>query len=159
MCDRHIHTIMKESTQCCFFIHILKSPLKSGCSEIRSSVQTALMRVDWQGRLTLDPPWVSWELSTIVSTPVQGKTTMSQIEPLRCFVVGLVAHTHSSKHTHTQTVNTHPKQWAAIYAAAHKYTCTYKCQFVYCYSLFTCSFSFFLLSVFLSCHCHFVALR
>ncbi len=25
-------------------------------------------------------------------------------------------HTHSSEHTHT--VNTHPKQWAAIYAAA-----------------------------------------
>ncbi len=29
------------------------------------------------------------------------------------------------------------------------YTCTYNCQFVYCYSLFTCSFSFlFLLFVF-----------
>ncbi len=26
-------------------------------------------------------------------------------------------HTHSSEHTHT--VNTHPEQWAAIYAAAH----------------------------------------
>ncbi len=27
-------------------------------------------------------------------------------------------HTHSSEHTHTHTVNTHPEQWAAIYAAA-----------------------------------------
>ncbi len=25
--------------------------------------------------------------------------------------------THSSEHTHTHTVNTHPEQWAAIYAA------------------------------------------
>ncbi len=37
--------------------------LKSGCSEMwRSSAQAAPMIVDWQGRLTLDPPWVSWEL-------------------------------------------------------------------------------------------------
>ena len=27
-------------------------------------------------------------------------------------------HTYSSEHTHTHTVNTHPEQWAAIYAAA-----------------------------------------
>ncbi len=26
-------------------------------------------------------------------------------------------HTHSSEHTHTHTVNTHPEQWAAIYTA------------------------------------------
>ncbi len=25
-------------------------------------------------------------------------------------------HTHSSEHTHTHNVNTHPEQWAAIYA-------------------------------------------
>ncbi len=40
------------------------------------------------------------------------------------------------------------------------YTCTYNCQFVYCNSLFTCSFEFFfLLSVFLFGLCHSVALR
>ncbi len=39
-----------------------------------SSAQAPPTRVDWQGRLNLDPPWVSWELSAIVSTPVQGKT-------------------------------------------------------------------------------------
>ncbi len=43
-------------------------------SEWRSSAQAAPTIVDWQDRLTLDPPWVSWELSAIVSTPVQGKT-------------------------------------------------------------------------------------
>ncbi len=37
-------------------------------------VQAPPTIVDWQGRLTLDLPWVSWELSTIESTSVQGKT-------------------------------------------------------------------------------------
>ncbi len=40
----------------------------------RSSVQATPPRLDWQDHLTLDPHWVIWELSTIVSTPVQGKT-------------------------------------------------------------------------------------
>ncbi len=66
-------------------------------SEWCSSVQTAPTIVDWQGRLTLDPPWVSWELSAIVSTPVQGKTRMSQIKWLRCFVVGF-NNEYSSRH-------------------------------------------------------------
>ncbi len=46
--------------------------LKSGCSEIHVRITPSI--VDWQDRLTLDPPWVSWELSVIVSAPVQGKT-------------------------------------------------------------------------------------
>ncbi len=65
--------------------------LKSGCSEIpvrmSSSVQAPPTIVDWQSRLTLDLPWLSWELSAFVSTPVQGKK-VSQIKRLRCFVVG-----------------------------------------------------------------------
>ncbi len=57
-------------------------------SEWLSSVQAPPTIVDWQDHLTLDPPWVSWELSAIVSTPVQGKTRMSPIERLGCLVVG-----------------------------------------------------------------------
>ncbi len=58
---------------------ILKSPFSNQAvlrvlSEWRSSAQAPPTIVDWQVRLTLDPPWVSWELSAIVSTPVQGKT-------------------------------------------------------------------------------------
>ncbi len=56
-------------------------------SEWHSSAQAAPTIVDWQGLLTLDPPWVSWELFAIVSTPEQGKTRMSPIERLRCFIV------------------------------------------------------------------------
>ncbi len=47
--------------------------------------------------LALDPPRVSCEVSAIVSTPVQGKTRMSQIKQLRCFVVGC-DNEHSSRH-------------------------------------------------------------
>ncbi len=43
-------------------------------SEWHSSAEAAPTIVDCQDRLTLDPPWVSGELSTIVSAPVQGKT-------------------------------------------------------------------------------------
>ncbi len=35
-------------------------------SEWRSSVQATPTIVDWQDRVTLDPPWVKWELSVIV---------------------------------------------------------------------------------------------
>ncbi len=44
-------------------------------SEWHNSVQAAPM-IDWQGRLTWDPPWVKWVSyqSAILSTPVQGKT-------------------------------------------------------------------------------------
>ncbi len=60
-------------------VFFFKSPFSNQAvlrflSEWHSSVQAAPTRVDWQDRLTLDPPWVSWELSAIVSTPVQGKT-------------------------------------------------------------------------------------
>ncbi len=56
----------------------LKSPFSNQAvlrflSEWRSSVQAPPTIVDWQGHLTLDPPRVSWELSAIVSTPVQGR--------------------------------------------------------------------------------------
>ncbi len=76
-----------------FLIPILKSPFSNQAvlrflSEWRSSVQAPATIVDWQGCFTLDPPWVSWELSTIVSTPVQRKTRMPPIKQLRCFVVG-----------------------------------------------------------------------
>ncbi len=85
-----------------FKIPILKCPLSNQAvrrflSEWRSSAQTAPTIVDRQGRLTLDPPWVCWELSAIVLTPVQGKTRMSPIKWLRCFVVG-GNDEHSSRH-------------------------------------------------------------
>ncbi len=62
-----------------FLIPILKSPFSNQAvlrflSEWRSSAQAAPMIVDWQDRLTLDPPWVSCHQSAIVLTPVQGKT-------------------------------------------------------------------------------------
>ncbi len=41
--------------------------------------------VDWQDRLTLDPLWVSWELSA-ASGAEEDK--MSPIKWLKCFVVG-----------------------------------------------------------------------
>ncbi len=56
-------------------------------SEWCSSVQAPPTIVDWQHRLTLDPPWVSCHQSIIESTPVQGKTRMSLIERLRRSVV------------------------------------------------------------------------
>ncbi len=60
-------------------VFFFKSPFSNQAvlrflSEWRSSAQAAPTIVDWQDRLTLDPPWVSLELSAIVSTPVQGKT-------------------------------------------------------------------------------------
>ncbi len=57
-------------------------------SDCHSSAQAPPTIVDWQGRLTLDPLWVRCELSAIVSTPVLGKTRISLIKHLRCFVVG-----------------------------------------------------------------------
>ncbi len=70
-----------------FKIPILKSPFSNQTvlrflSEWHTSAQAPPTIVDWHDRLTLDPPWVSLELSAIVSTPVQGKTR------LRCSVVG-----------------------------------------------------------------------
>ncbi len=46
------------------------------------SVQASPMIVDWQDRLTSDLPWVSCELSAIMSTLVQGKTIMYLIKRL-----------------------------------------------------------------------------
>ncbi len=79
-----------------FWIPILKSPFSNQAvlrflSEWHSFVQAPPTIVDWQGRLTLDPPWVSWKLSAIVSTPVQGCLR------LRCFVIGC-NNEHSSRH-------------------------------------------------------------
>ncbi len=36
-------------------------------------------------------------------------------------------HTHTQQCTHTHTVNTHPEQWAAIYAAAHREQLVVRC--------------------------------
>ncbi len=85
-----------------FLIPIFKSPFSNQAalrflSEWHSSSQAAPTIVDWQDCLTLDPPWVSGELSTIVSGPVQRKTRMSPIKRLRCFVVGW-NNEHSSYH-------------------------------------------------------------
>ncbi len=98
----HIHPIMIKIHPVVFLIPILKFPFSNQAvlrflSEWRSSVQATPTIVDWQGRLTLDLPWVSWELSAIVSTSVQGKTRMSPIKRLRCFVVGC-NNEHSSRH-------------------------------------------------------------
>ncbi len=70
----HIHPIIIKIHPVVF----LKSPFSNQAvlrflSEWRSSAQTAPTIIDWQDRLTLDPPWVNWELF-IVSSPVQGKT-------------------------------------------------------------------------------------
>ncbi len=67
-----------------FFIPILESPFSNQAvlrflSEWCSSVQAPPTIVDWQNRLTLDPPWVNRHQSTIVSTPVQGKTRCVQL--------------------------------------------------------------------------------
>ncbi len=94
----HIHPIMIQIHPVFFF----KSPFSNQAvlrflSEWCSSVQAPPTIADWQDRLTLDPPWVSWELSTIVLTLVQGKTRRSPIKRLRCFVVGC-NNEHSSRH-------------------------------------------------------------
>ncbi len=65
-------------------IPILKYPFSNQAvlrflSEWHSSVQAPPTIVDWQDRFTLDPPWVNCHPSTIVSTPVQGKTRMFAI--------------------------------------------------------------------------------
>ncbi len=77
----HIHPIMIKIHPVFGFllIPVLKSPFSNQAvlrflTEWRSSEQAPPTIVDWQDRLTLDPPWVSWELSAIVSTPVQGMT-------------------------------------------------------------------------------------
>ncbi len=85
-----------------FFISILKSSFSNQVvlrflSEWRSSAQTAPTIIDWQGRLTIDSPWVIGELSAIVLTPVQGKTGTSQIKRLKCLVVGC-NNEYSSRH-------------------------------------------------------------
>ncbi len=90
----HIHLIMIKIHPVVF----LKSPFSNQAvlrflSEWRSSAQTALTIVDC---LTLDPHWVSCYPSAIESTPVQGKTRMSLIKRLRCFVFGC-NNEHSSR--------------------------------------------------------------
>ncbi len=84
----HIHLIIIKIHPVFFFFFyaILKYHFSSQAvlrflSEWRRSVQTTPTLVDWQGHLTLDPPWVCCHHSTILSTPVKGKR-------LRCSVVG-----------------------------------------------------------------------
>ncbi len=81
-----------------FLIPILKFPFSNQAvlrflSEWRSSSQTAPTIVDWQDRLTLDPPWVNWELSASGA----GEDKMSPIKRLRRFVVGC-NNEYSSRH-------------------------------------------------------------
>ncbi len=85
----HIHPIIIKIHPVFFFSSILKSPSSNQAvlrvlSEWCSSAQTTPTIVDWQVRLTLDPPWVSWELSASSA----GEDQMSLITRLRCFVVG-----------------------------------------------------------------------
>ncbi len=80
----------------------LKSPFSDQAvlrllSEWRSSAQAVPTIVDWQGCLTSDSSWVSCHQSAIVLTPVKGKTRMSLIKRLRCFMVGCY-NEHSSRH-------------------------------------------------------------
>ncbi len=86
MCDGSVCTHpsynYKNPPSVFFFYPYFKSPFSNQpvlrfLSEWSSSVQAAPTIDDWQDRLNLDPPWVRWELSTIVSTPVQGKTRLS----------------------------------------------------------------------------------
>ncbi len=55
-------------------------------SEWCSSVQAPPTIVDWQDRLTLDPPWVSWELSASGA----GEDKMSPIKQLRCLLLDVL---------------------------------------------------------------------
>ncbi len=76
----HIHPIIIKIHPVFFFLNLyFKIPFSNqavlrALSEWRSSVQAAPTIVDWQDRLTLDPPWVSCHSSIIVSTLVQEKT-------------------------------------------------------------------------------------
>ncbi len=81
----------------------LKSPFSnqavlSFLSEWCSSVQTTPTIVDWHGRLTLDPPWVSCKQSDrhCVDSGA-GEDKMSQIKRLRRSVVGC-NNEYSSRH-------------------------------------------------------------
>ncbi len=73
----HIHPIRIKIHPVFIFLNphfrVYQAVLKF-LSEWRSSEQAPPTIVDWQVRLTLDPPWVSCELCAIVSPPVQGKT-------------------------------------------------------------------------------------
>ncbi len=81
----HIHPIMIKIHPVFFFkSHFSNQAVLRFLSEWRSSVQAAPTIVDWQGRLTLDPPWVSWELSASCA----GEDKMSPIKGLKCLVVG-----------------------------------------------------------------------
>ncbi len=98
----HIHPIMIKIHPVFFFflIPILKSPFSNQAvlrflSEWRSSVQATPTIVDWHGRLTLDPLWVSWENWVSCKQSDRhcvdsgaGEDKVSQIKRLKCFVVG-----------------------------------------------------------------------
>ncbi len=56
-----------------FQIRLLWDPVR-----MSNSAQAPPTIVSWQDRLTLNKPWVSCELSAIVSTPVQGKTRINK---------------------------------------------------------------------------------
>ncbi len=67
-----------DKNPCFFLIPLLKSLFSNQTvlrflSEWRSSAQAPPTIADWQGCLTLDPPWVSCHQYTVVDS-VQGKT-------------------------------------------------------------------------------------
>ncbi len=85
----HIHPIMINILPVFFFNPILKSPFSNQAvlrflSEWHSSVLAPPTIVDWQDCLTLDPAWVSCELSASDA----GEDKISLIKRLRCSVVG-----------------------------------------------------------------------
>ncbi len=110
MCVGSVCTHPSYNDNSVFFkIPIFKFPLSNQdvlrvLSEWRSSVQTAPTIVDWQGCLTLEPPWVSWENWVSCEQSDRhcvdsgaGEDKMSQIKRLRCFVVGC-NNEYSSRH-------------------------------------------------------------
>ncbi len=72
-CDYYIHPVMIKIPPVFFFFFFNQTVLRF-LSELCSSVQAPPTIVDWQDHLTSDPPWVNRHQSTIVSTPVQGRT-------------------------------------------------------------------------------------
>ncbi len=88
MCTHKSYNYKNPPSVCFYLIPILKSPFSNQAVlmfllEWRSSVQAARTIVDWQDRLTLDPPWVS--CPPLCGLRCRGRQDVS-IKWLRCFV-------------------------------------------------------------------------
>ncbi len=81
----HIHHIMIK-IHLVFFL--IPQAVLRFLSEWRSSAQAPPTIVDWQGRLTLDPPWMSLRAIRHCVHSYAGEDKMSMIKRLRRFVVG-----------------------------------------------------------------------